>query len=175
MLPASTISPPVDFKPIRRPAESRPFREDPPAFLCAMSALSNSVTVYTDSRKESSHFFLLLFLAFCGRFGGLFCGRFLAPGLGLAFRLGPLGFRLALGRFACRFGLGLALGPRRRRFRRLGAVGQGLGVADHRELVAVAALAARILAPAILEGDYLVAARVLEHLAGKGGDTPQIG
>jgi hypothetical protein len=26
----------VDFKPSRRPAESRPFREDPPAFLCAI-------------------------------------------------------------------------------------------------------------------------------------------
>src|SRR5271169_3213993 len=64
MLPASTISPPAFFRPRLRPALSRPLREDPPAFLCAMRALSNSVTVYTDSVKESSHFFLLFAAGF---------------------------------------------------------------------------------------------------------------
>src|SRR3954468_8501566 len=37
MLPASTASPPNFLTPRRRPALSRPLREDPPAFLCAMT------------------------------------------------------------------------------------------------------------------------------------------
>src|SRR5690606_14137256 len=37
MLPAMTCSPPNFFTPRRRPAESRPLREEPPAFLCAIS------------------------------------------------------------------------------------------------------------------------------------------
>src|SRR5665213_2647783 len=37
MLPATTFSPPKRFTPRRRPAESRPLREEPPAFLCAMA------------------------------------------------------------------------------------------------------------------------------------------
>src|SRR5262245_18701957 len=36
MLPASTFWPPDFFTPSRRPAESRPLRDEPPAFLCAM-------------------------------------------------------------------------------------------------------------------------------------------
>src|SRR5215203_1832675 len=36
MLPASTDSPPNFFTPKRRPALSRPLREEPPAFLCAI-------------------------------------------------------------------------------------------------------------------------------------------
>src|SRR5215469_16660337 len=39
MLPGSTISPPNFLTPSRRPALSRPLREDPPAFLCAISNL----------------------------------------------------------------------------------------------------------------------------------------
>src|SRR5262249_53575519 len=39
---------------------------------------------------------------------------------------------------------------------------------DHRKLMAIAALAARILAPALLEGDHFVTARMLEHLASNG-------
>src|SRR5215208_4173511 len=39
MLPASTVSPPNFFTPRRRPALSRPLREEPPAFLCAMARL----------------------------------------------------------------------------------------------------------------------------------------
>src|SRR6185312_15817925 len=49
---------------------------------------------------------------------------------------------------------------------RLGAVSEDFGDADHRKLVPVTTLAARILAPALLEGDDLVAAGVLQHLAG---------
>ena len=36
MLPARTFSPPYFFTPRRLPAESRPFREEPPAFLWAI-------------------------------------------------------------------------------------------------------------------------------------------
>src|SRR5690348_10323246 len=39
MLPGTTISPPARFNPRRRPCESRPLRDEPPAFLCAMSGL----------------------------------------------------------------------------------------------------------------------------------------
>src|SRR5687767_8151178 len=37
MLPGITISPPNFLTPSRRPALSRPLREEPPAFLCAIS------------------------------------------------------------------------------------------------------------------------------------------
>src|SRR5271168_3460764 len=36
MLPGTTISPPNFLTPSRRPALSRPLREEPPAFLCAI-------------------------------------------------------------------------------------------------------------------------------------------
>src|SRR5689334_966615 len=36
MLPGTTISPPNFLTPRRRPRESRPLREEPPAFLCAI-------------------------------------------------------------------------------------------------------------------------------------------
>src|SRR5437764_9701241 len=39
MLPGSTISPPNFLTPSRFPALSRPLREEPPAFLCAISNL----------------------------------------------------------------------------------------------------------------------------------------
>src|SRR5215475_9970267 len=83
VLPASTISPPVDFKPSRRPAESRPLREDPPAFLCAIvlsRTLAYSVHRFLDG-------IISLLFAFCSR---LFCGsfgRFFGPCFGrLCFR-----------------------------------------------------------------------------------------
>src|ERR1700736_6639161 len=47
--------------------------------------------------------------------------------------------------------------------RRLGVVGEDLGDAKHRDLVAIAALAARILAAALLERDHLRTALVVEH------------
>src|SRR6266852_1316413 len=37
MLPGMTISPPYFLTPSRRPALSRPLRDEPPAFLCAIS------------------------------------------------------------------------------------------------------------------------------------------
>src|SRR5215467_13501273 len=37
MLPGTTISPPNFLTPRRRPALSRPLRDEPPAFLCAMA------------------------------------------------------------------------------------------------------------------------------------------
>src|ERR1700742_126363 len=40
MLPPTTASPPYFFTPRRRPAESRPLRDEPPAFLCAMAKCS---------------------------------------------------------------------------------------------------------------------------------------
>src|SRR5713101_8746097 len=36
MLPGTTISPPYFLTPSRRPRLSRPLREEPPAFLCAI-------------------------------------------------------------------------------------------------------------------------------------------
>src|SRR2546430_11117582 len=39
MLPGSTISPPNFLTPSRLPALSRPLRDEPPAFLCAISNL----------------------------------------------------------------------------------------------------------------------------------------
>src|SRR5258708_1916675 len=95
MSPAIAAWPPDFFKPRRRPAESRPLREEPPAFLCAIELLSQiSRFTYTDSVKESSHFFLLLlglgsrFLAGRGLGRGLFrLGRFGGLGLDVAFRL----------------------------------------------------------------------------------------
>src|SRR5215469_7172914 len=49
--------------------------------------------------------------------------------------------------------------------RRLGVVGEDLGDAKHRELVAIAALAARVLAAALLERDHLRAALVVQHFS----------
>src|SRR6185503_14708918 len=43
MLPATTFSPPKAFTPSRRPAVSRPLRDEPPAFLWAMGDYSLSV------------------------------------------------------------------------------------------------------------------------------------
>src|SRR5688572_30721639 len=40
MLPAITDSPPNFLTPRRRPAVSRPLRDEPPAFLCAISRVS---------------------------------------------------------------------------------------------------------------------------------------
>src|SRR5580698_6090558 len=42
MLPATTASPPNFFTPRRRPSVSRPLRDEPPAFLCAMGGVSCS-------------------------------------------------------------------------------------------------------------------------------------
>src|ERR1700745_3105712 len=80
MLPARTICPPYIFTPRRRPAESRPLRDDPPAFLWAMVLLRWSV-FYRDSAANAHH--LLLSLSFSPVLGAVFAvagflARFLA-------------------------------------------------------------------------------------------------
>ena len=62
--------------------------------------------------------------------------------------------RDGLGLLGLRRGFGLRLG--------LPALGEDLGDADHRELLAMAALAARVLAAALLEGDDRLAAALLD-------------
>src|SRR3954463_8999729 len=102
ILPGTTPPPPYCFSPRRRPAESRPLREDPPAFLCAIAGLQNLVQVVTQIYDE----IISLLLAFAGGLGSLL-GRSLG---GRLFRSGLLGRRLAL-----RGGLGfrrLAFGRR---------------------------------------------------------------
>src|SRR4051812_35133163 len=59
---------------------------------------------------------------------------------------------------------GLRLGLRLRALARLGAFGQDFRNADQDEILPVAALAPRILAAALLEGDHLAAANVIENL-----------
>src|SRR5580704_14363803 len=59
---------------------------------------------------------------------------------------------------------GLPLRPWRRSLRGLFALGQDLGDAHQGEFLAMAALAPRILAAALLEGDDLRAAHMVEHL-----------
>src|SRR5215470_1038765 len=88
MLPASTISPPNDFTPRRRPAESRPLRDDPPAFLWAMVLLRSSV-FYRDSAANAHHFLLSLSsgadFAAAGFFAAVFAGFFAAVFAALGF------------------------------------------------------------------------------------------
>src|SRR5438128_2511523 len=87
MLPATTASPPNFLTPRRRPAVSRPLRDEPPAFLCAMVQL--------------------LFLVGLGRsllgcgLGSLFGGRLFSLGL-LSGLLGG-GFGRCLGLGGCLF------------------------------------------------------------------------
>src|SRR5688572_30780311 len=59
MLPPTTSWPPNFFTPRRRPAESRPLRELPPAFLCAIS----------------NYLLLLRVVGLGGLFGGRLLGR----------------------------------------------------------------------------------------------------
>src|SRR6516164_1349876 len=63
-----------------------------------------------------------------------------------------------------RRGLARPLRPRRRGRLRPAALGQNLGDPHQREFLAMTALAPRILAAALLEGDDLVAAHVIEDL-----------
>src|SRR5262249_3334272 len=88
---------------------------------------------------------LLFVPALCSRLGGLFCG-----GLDRLLGLCRLCLRRRSG-FSFRLWLWLALGPRCRRLGWLRSAGENFGYTNHREFVAVAALAARILAPALLE------------------------
>src|SRR5690606_12200785 len=49
MLPGMTCSPPYFFTPRRRPAESRPLRDEPPAFLCAMVQTPSLISAYSSA------------------------------------------------------------------------------------------------------------------------------
>src|SRR5262245_491126 len=134
MLPARTDSPPNFLTPRRRPAVSRPFRDEPPAFLCAIEPAPYN----SESRR--------------------LCGIALRLGLGLLRLARPwlLG-RLALSGFGLR---SLLL----RRNRWLRAVGQDLRDPHQREILPVAVAAPRIVTPALLEDDDLRAALVLDDL-----------
>src|SRR5215510_4927688 len=80
IFPATTVSLPKHFRPRRRPAESRPLRELPPAFLCAMARYSS--------------FFFAVFLA---------AGFFAVPLLASDFLAATLGAAFAAGFFAAAF------------------------------------------------------------------------
>src|SRR5688500_5076934 len=149
MLPARTFSPPNFFTPRRRPALSRPLREEPPAFLCAM-ALSSTLPILQA--------WLFAFAGALSRRGLL--RRCLLRRLGrLGLRLGGFLLRLGLGR---RVDLALgALGLQRgflsdrsvglrllRRGLLLGLLVADRGDAKDRVLLAVAPLAAVIVAAA---------------------------
>src|SRR4051812_2157684 len=119
MFPETTRSSPYFLTPRRRPSESRPLRDEPPAFLCAITRV---LELGSDLLAR-------------GRFGQ-----------------GRLGCRLrATGR-------GSSLGDRR-------AVQRDRPDPHDREVLPVTTLAARILAAALLEGDDLRAARLLDDLA----------
>src|SRR5262245_46086587 len=61
MLPASTFSPPNFFTPRRLDSESRPLRDEPPAFLCAIGVLLGAQS-YSFSAAAAA-FFGAAFLA----------------------------------------------------------------------------------------------------------------
>src|SRR3546814_499293 len=89
MLPETAICPPNNFKPTRRPALSRPLREEPPAFLCAivefLRLLFCSAILLLNHVTNSDESLLLRF----SLGGWLFCRSF------RLFRRGfLLGFRL---------------------------------------------------------------------------------
>src|SRR3954469_22340261 len=125
MLPASTRSSPNFLTPRRRPSESRPLREEPPAFLWAMM---NSVN--------------LVLAGF-------------APE-----RIPKISLRCRLARSNGLTGGGRLSRPLARR-----PAGQDLGDAHDREILTMAALALRVLASALLEGDHLRAPGLLDDLA----------
>src|SRR3954471_11032432 len=168
MLPASTRSSPNFLTPRRRPSESRPLREEPPAFLWAMMNSVNLVLAGFAPERIPK-------ISFRARLAGL--GR-----LGASARSA----RLLLGRGPLRrpsvdprrSGCGFARGRRSRRKRlsrsrrrrlsrglRSRAAGEDLGDPDHGKVLAVAALALRVLAPPLLESDDLRASRLLHDLA----------
>src|SRR5580765_6179538 len=90
MEPAGTVSPPNAFTPRRFELESRPFRDEPPPFLCAIRSPGYQSVLRPVLRS---------LFGCISRFGGLgrrFHGRFRRR-LGLRLGLGPGG---ALGRRA---------------------------------------------------------------------------
>src|SRR5580698_4279923 len=162
-----TCSPPKILIPRRWPAESRPLREDPPAFLCAIAGLQTllAYVLYRIGDKNVTalrHSRLLLFALGSWLFRGR--GLFLLRGRG---RL----FGRTLVTFCCRGCFALrCLGPSWRPgvLIRLFAFSQNFGDPQERELLAVTALAARVLAPALLERNDLGAASLFKDLGRNG-------
>src|SRR5262245_9921112 len=166
ILPATAYSPPNSFKPSRWLFESRPLREEPPAFLCAMAS-NPSVGRYLAQFCDEIITFFGDFTGALAFFRGAsaFTANMVAAlgaatrcqaqrGLALGFRLGSLGVSLGLAR-----ALGLCRG-----LARLGPVGEDFGDPHQRKLLAVTALAARVLTAPLLEGDHLGPTALLDHL-----------
>src|SRR5688572_29235501 len=156
MLPPTTSWPPNFFTPRRRPAESRPLRELPPAFLCAIS-----------------NYLLLLRSRLLGR-GLLGCRllsrRLLGGGFllrsSLRLRSSNL-LRSFLGLDRSRSGLGLL--DLRRGFLLRRSLLLGLRIADRDDtqqghLLAVPGLAAIVVPTALLEDGDLLALRLGDDL-----------
>src|SRR5215472_9217014 len=129
--------------------------------------------MYSNFVTKSS---LLLALATRFRLGGLLCRGFgrLLRGLGLRFGLCLALGRLGLGMFGVlgrgrRGGDRLRLGLGPCGLGRLCPVGEDFGHADEREFLPVAAFPARILPAALLEGDDLRPASLLEDFGGDRG------
>src|SRR6185295_19338598 len=145
ILPASTLWPPDFLTPSRRPAESRPLREEPPAFLCAMGEFLTS----SASTRAS-------------------CQPWLPASAPLvwfpSWRVSPWPPAWSWPRPSARLLLRLLRLGLCSRLRRLLAVGQNLGDAQRRQLLAMTLLAAIVLPPLFLEDDDLLAARLLDHL-----------
>src|SRR5271165_5537935 len=64
MLPGMTISPPNFLTPSRRPALSRPLRDDPPAFLCAICCSFRARRTVRASDVGDAQYGLLLAMPF---------------------------------------------------------------------------------------------------------------
>src|SRR5262245_7662354 len=117
ILPASTRSPPNSLTPRRLPAESRPLREDPPAFLWAMSDSVSTLVlaqhcdeIITDFGHtcDSDHFFLGFAAGLAAGFlAGALAFGFLA-GAAFAFAAGFSAAASAVSAFAGFAGLALA-------------------------------------------------------------------
>src|SRR5690606_23097179 len=184
MLPASTDWLPNFFTPRRRPAESRPLRELPPAFLCAISNYSSDLL-----------FVGLLGAGILGRLlrrcflrGGLLVGGLGGRSLLDRLRLLRLGFLLHLDALGRLLALGLVRGRRgfrrcgldlRSRFLRRRGLLFRLRVADlhdaqQRHLLAVTRLAAIVVPPTLLEHDDLFALCLRDDL-GRDGYLAGIG
>src|SRR5215475_12790166 len=151
ILPASADWPPNSFRPRRRPAESRPLRDEPPAFLCAMVDLSShsAASPWRGSPPLQG------------------------PGWLAVQRRRSMRCRDdALRRLRDKIITCSARPRRHQRLRRrgvaFGALGPDFGDANDRKILTVPPLAAGILAAALLESDDLGAAPVLNELARDG-------
>src|SRR6478736_3806336 len=157
MLPPTTSWPPNFFTPRRRPAESRPLRELPPAFLCAIS----NYLLLLRSRLLSRGLLGCRLVS-----GGLLGGSFLLrSGLGLR------SSSSLLRSFLCfdRSGSGLGLLDLGRGFLLRSGLLLGLRIANRDDpqqshLLAVTGLPAIVVPAALLEDGDLLALRLGDDL-----------